>query len=375
MPTISTNKGTNIKLKKRRIWSLYSLFHNMTEFLLSILWLFLSVPTTTQFVETGSMIDTWSIERQMNFMAEQKEIIIEDYFMFADKIWKIKYARGCAGDYTKPTRSEEKQKRIRCSSNAFDCGWIMKAYGVAKGIISEKEMAWLNSLNLYSLWTPKDARMAERGDFTYRKWFGENETWNMSTHFAVVSRDYTGGNILRVYDNYNWPNKNELGERALRVTCKKGLCYYAGKFRIYIATNGFFDLAMEKWIEVKPFVDPNPLWYSILISWFDYNSDANRRANLRYHWTSGDIRIVRSFKLEASFQTDKDWKHGEKWLCQLLPNRTNNVWINDPRRSSGDYQAQICLEKWLAVPEATKGLIRSTLKINELEKDNIIFIE
>jgi hypothetical protein len=58
----------------------------------------------------------------MNFQAEQKQIIIDDYFIFADRIGKIKYARGCAGELTPPSRSEEKQKRVKCSDNAFDCG-------------------------------------------------------------------------------------------------------------------------------------------------------------------------------------------------------------------------------------------------------------
>jgi hypothetical protein len=32
-------------------------------------------------------------EAHRNFLAEQEEIIIEDYFLFLDKIGKIKYAR------------------------------------------------------------------------------------------------------------------------------------------------------------------------------------------------------------------------------------------------------------------------------------------
>lgn len=32
-------------------------------------------------------------EQQRNFIAEQEEIIIEDYFLFLNKIGKIKYAR------------------------------------------------------------------------------------------------------------------------------------------------------------------------------------------------------------------------------------------------------------------------------------------
>lgn len=359
----------NINLKNSRTWSLYSLFHNMAEFLLSILGLLFVWPV----VDTWTIIDTWSVERQMNFRAEQKDTIIEDYFIFAERIGKIKYARGCAGEFTPPTRSEEKQKRVSCSDNAFDCGGVMKAYGVVKGIIDEKEMVYFNSKTLYELWQKKDPRTAERGDFMYRKWFGENETGNRSTHFAVVSRDYTWW-VLRVYDNYNWPNHNELWERALKVSCNQTLCRYAWKFRIYVATNGFFELANERWLTVKSFADiENPLWYTILISWFDYNSDANKRANLRYSWTSGDLDIVTTFMGEAHFNKDAVWWQGEKWICQLLPNRTNNKRIKNENRWSGDYQAKVCLEKRIAVHDKSK--IRYAYDIRKQYEKQIIFIK
>lgn len=114
--------------------------------------------------------------------------------------------------------------------------------------------------------------------------------------------------------------------------------------------------------EPQPTVDPeNPLNYSILIDGFDYYSDANRRANLWYEWTSGDVAIVETFMQEAMFNKDAVWSKGEKWLCQLLPNKTNNKWLNDPRRSSGDFQAKVCLDKRLAVPDKSK--IRYAYKV------------
>jgi len=374
-------KNTSKNIQRTRI--LYSLCKSMIEFILWLLWLFYSQPAiNTWSISTGS-VDTWSIERQMNFQAKQKQIIIEDYFIFADKIWKIKYARGCAGELTPPTRSQEKQKRVKCSDNAFDCGWIMKAYAVTKGLISEKNMMYFNSKVLYDLGVPKDPRKAERGDFMYRKWIWSNSSWNRSTHFSVVSRPISW-NSLRIYDNYNWNNKNELGERELKVYCNKSLCYYAWIFKIYVATNGLVEIQKNKKIEVKPFIvaqEPietwsetkNPLWYSILIKWFPYDSDANRRANLRYKWTNGDISIVGSFKIESWFNKDALWKKGERWLCQLLPNKTNNVRIKDARRSSGDFQAKICLEKRLAVP--IKSKIRFSYNTKETQKQNIIFIK
>ena len=118
--------------------------------------------------------------------------------------------------------------------------------------------------------------------------------------------------------------------------------------------------------EPQPTVDPeNPLNYSILIDGFDYYSDANRRANLWYEWTSGDVAIVETFMWEAMFNKDAVWKAGEKWLCQLLPNKTNNKWLNDPRRSSGDFQAKVCLDKRKAVPDKSK--IRYAYKVRHTQ--------
>lgn len=121
-------------------------------------------------------------------------------------------------------------------------------------------------------------------------------------------------------------------------------------------------------------VDPsNPLDYSITIDGFDYYSDANRRANLRYEWTSGDVSIVETFMQESMFNKDAVWSKGEKWLCQLLPNKTNNVRLNDPRRSSGDYQAQICLEKRNAVKNKSK--IRSAYNVRYKQSGKIKFVK
>ena len=118
--------------------------------------------------------------------------------------------------------------------------------------------------------------------------------------------------------------------------------------------------------EPQPTVDPeNPLNYSILIDGFDYYSDANRRANLWYEWTSGDVAIVETFMQEAMFNKDAVWKAGEKGLCQLLPNKTNNIRLNDPRRNDWDFQAKVCLDKWNAVKDKSK--IRSAYKVRHTQ--------
>ena len=116
----------------------------------------------------------------------------------------------------------------------------------------------------------------------------------------------------------------------------------------------------------KEAIDPeNPLNYSITIDGFDYYSDANRRANLWYEWTSGDVAIVETFMQEAMFNKDAVWKAGEKGLCQLLPNKTNNIRLNDPRRNDWDFQAKVCLDKWNAVKDKSK--IRSAYKVRHIQ--------
>jgi|GEM_PF-6665532 len=37
-----------------------------------------------------------------------------------------------------------------------------------------------------------------------------------------------------------------------------------------------------------------------------------------------------------------------------MPNETNNVWINDPRWETREFQAKVCLDKWNATPDPDK---------------------
>jgi hypothetical protein len=102
-------------------------------------------------------------------------------------------------------------------------------------------------------------------------------------------------------------------------------------------------------------IDPNnPHGYSTIIKWFDYDSDANKIASYRTDnwWTD---YMIGKFKWESQFNVNALGKNWEKGICQLLPNKTNNVWINDPRRNEGrEFQAQVCLEKRNAVPNPDK---------------------
>ena len=117
----------------------------------------------------------------------------------------------------------------------------------------------------------------------------------------------------------------------------------------------------------------NPQHYEIIIDGFPYNSDANRRANYRYKWTNRNIDIVATFMQEAMFDKNAIWSSGEKGLCQLLPNKTNNVWLKNENRSNGDYQAKICLEKRNAVEDKNK--IWSAYKYRERQVDKIKIIK
>lgn len=303
-------------------------------------------------------------EQERKHQAEQEEIIINDYFIFATKIGKINYARGCAWGYEKPSWSTEKQKRVRCSPKSYDCGWAMKAYLVAKGITNADGIAWLNSSALYDMGTPKDPRTATRGDFMYRKWYWDNATGNLSTHFAVVSRPYDG-HTMWIYDNVvpGWADR--YNERAISISCNSTVCHYMGKYRIYVATNWAIQLAKKNNVEVTPWIDTspdsgqvlqsipdtnNPLWFSVTIKGYAYDSEANRIASWWYNHSSWDVDMISTFICENWGFNPKSVSHtNDYWLCQLHYNSTNARWIDDKDWFNIEFQQQACLDKRQAV--------------------------
>lgn len=279
-------------------------------------------------------------ELERNHQAEQKDIIINDYFLFLDKIWKIRYARGCAGGY----------EGAGCSSKSFDCGGAMKAYLSIKWLIEEKEVGYFNSRTLYELGTPKDPRTAERWDFMYRRWFGEVESGNLSTHFAVVSKEYDGKSI-RIYDNVVPGGQDKYQERKLRLTCNATFCYYANKYRVRIATNGWYELASTKWIDVLPRADAdkNPLNFSVTISWYSYDSVANRIASYWYDNLPGDAEdLITTMYGESALNPETVAKNGDSWVCQRSPIR-HSEFINSTGFDNYMVQAKACLEKRVAL--------------------------
>ena len=118
---------------------------------------------------------------------------------------------------------------------------------------------------------------------------------------------------------------------------------------------------------------PNQIgtWYTVTVKWFSPDSDANRIVQYRFDNSNGDVDLLETFDCEVwSFDINAIWTHWEKWLCQLMPNSTNNVWINNLSRNTREYQARICLEKRKAV--ATKN-IRSCYRVRNNYRDNFIF--
>ena len=257
----------------------------MTWVFLSILWLLstgLMYPNYQWFQPiSDTIMSIQQEERERNYYEEQKHIAIEDYFLFADKLGKIIYARGCAGWYEKPTLGAD-GKYHSCNKRAFDCGGAMKAYLVAKGILDKASISYFNSQTLYELWDKKDPRTAERWDFMYRRWFGKAASWNNSTHFAVVSRDYNPDDrSMWIYDNVVPGGTDRFHEREIPITCNSSMCHYAGMFRIYISTNGVFELLQKTWKEITPRVDAET-WEVLMsiptmLSWtatrYDYELD------------------------------------------------------------------------------------------------------
>lgn len=207
----------------------------MTWVILSFLGLSLNAFSLQPFApflfEGTGLVDTWSIEYQMNEQEFQRQIIIEDYFTWVTAFKKIIYAKWCVWTATK------------CRTNAFDCWWLIKGYAYTKWIMNDKEIKYNNSFTLFELWNVKPPQMAERWDFVYFKRIG---TW--ANHIAVAYSDYTGWTIT-IMDNMIGKAK----PRVLKIRCNKVYCNYANKFKLYFANNWLVELANTKGILVDPF--------------------------------------------------------------------------------------------------------------------------
>ncbi len=113
--------------------------------------------------------------------------------------------------------------------------------------------------------------------------------------------------------------------------------------------------------------------WTIWVVWYPEDSLANEIVNYWYDQSNGDMDMILTFIAENWwFDHTKVSKTNDRWLCMLHWNRTNRVWIEDERWSDPMYQAEVCVEKWLAVPNPSK--IWYGWRIRNKYKDRIYFI-
>lgn len=95
--------------------------------------------------------------------------------------------------------------------------------------------------------------------------------------------------------------------------------------------------------------------YTIWVKGFPEDSLANEIVNYWYDQSSGNLDMIATFMAENwNFDHTKVSKTKDYGICQLNYNKTNRRWIDDPRWSDPMYQAEVCLDKWNAVPQPSK---------------------
>lgn len=95
--------------------------------------------------------------------------------------------------------------------------------------------------------------------------------------------------------------------------------------------------------------------YTIWIVGYPEDSLANEIVNYWYDQSSWNLDMIATFMAENwNFDHTKVSKTNDYWLCMLHRNKTNRKWIEDERWSDPMYQAEVCLDKWNAVPNPSK---------------------
>ena len=84
-------------------------------------------------------------------------------------------------------------------------------------------------------------------------------------------------------------------------------------------------------------------------------------------------KMLASFNQESWYNPYARWAAWEYWICQMMPNKTNIVWINDPRWNDPERQMDRCVDKWLAVPVQNRDLIWSSAWSNAYMKYLYLF--
>ena len=102
-------------------------------------------------------------------------------------------------------------------------------------------------------------------------------------------------------------------------------------------------------------VEDKTKWYTIWVVWFPEDSLANEIVNYWYDQSNGNLDMIATFMAENwNFDHTKVSKTKDYWLCMLHRNNTNRKWIEDERWSDPMYQAEVCIDKWNAVPNPSK---------------------
>ena len=331
--------------------------------LLAALWLIITGFNLTTYVPNVN-VDTWSDEYQINYQEVQRQIISEDFFTFATALGNYTYARGCAWWYGPDHRDAANQKRNHCSRKAFDCAGVIKAYGFVKWILTREEIGRNNSATLYDFGQPIAPELAQRWDYTFRQLI--NGSGAASTHGAFVFSPLSGW-VMEIFDGIN----GRFHDRQLILHCNDSYCKYNtddGVYKIKFATNPLVEIAAEKWITVDAFVqtgtadvttwhsqvvqyqmcmvdDKNPLGFNITLTWYPYDSEANRIVN-RWYIRNHDKDMIATYLCENwGFNPNAVSQTNDHGLCQL--NYTYNKGLIDWENWLDiDFQKQACLDKW-----------------------------
>lgn len=180
--------------------------------------------------------------------------------------------------------------------------------------------------------------------------------------------------FLIIYVSAEQPTIKELAEQAIDWTVA--------------TTENWTTMSWEtidKWIKLStewikkdwPSNNQNTQW------WVEKTvSDCDKIVMHNDHATEVAIFMCKIYpekKMLAAFNQESwmnEWARGsagEYWICQLMPNRTNLVWINDPRWNDWKRQATKCVEKYLAVPVNNRAWIWSSIWSNAYKKYLYLF--
>ena len=112
--------------------------------------------------------------------------------------------------------------------------------------------------------------------------------------------------------------------------------------------------------------------YTIWVVGYPEDSLANEIVNYWRDQSNWDMDMILTFIAENWwFDATKVSKTNDRGLCQLHWNKTNRKWIEDERWSDPMYQAEVCVDKWLAVPDPSK--VWYGRKVRNRYKDRIYF--